>query len=162
MCRAYRQIHAKSKIVSKVELRELFNPVVCAEVDVKGKEPPKFLEILVDNRALKVPAGPDYTDNFVVGLGLDFTSPGSLPHPNPEKEDLAGAPLLLLATSDSALRFYRFANTQKSLDGIMCSPSPLKRPALLPPPGTEPGEPFSLGLSLWRMNLKVAKDRGVR
>ena len=104
-----------------------------AEIDQEGKESPKYLEILADSRALKIPAGPNYSDNFIVSMGLDFTSPGSVPHPNPEREDLKGAPLLLIATSDSVLRFYRLGNTTKSLEGVMRSPLPLKRPTFLPP-----------------------------
>lgn len=118
---------------SDTHLRPQWQNPLHAGLDIDGKGTPAVLEILADNRAIKVPAGPDYTDNFVVGLALDYTSPGAVPHPNPEKEDLNGAPLLLIATSDSMLRCYRFANTGKSLAGVMRTPLILRRPSSLPP-----------------------------
>ena len=105
-----------------------------------GKGRPALLDVVEDNRALKVPAGQDYSDNFIVGMALDFTSPGAVPHPNPEKEDLEGAPLLILATSDGVLRFYRFANTAKSVEGVVRTPLILKRPSFLPPAGAVQGD----------------------
>ena len=48
-------------------------------------------------------------------------------------QDVEGAPLLLVATSDGLLRFFRLACTDKPLDGVLMEPQPLQRlsPALL-------------------------------
>ena len=100
-----------------------------AEVRESDEASPTLVEVLADNRAIPIPTGPSYSDNFVTGLALDFTSSGTVPHPNPEREDVAGAPVLAVATSDGVLRFYRFADTEKPLEGLLAAPKELPREA---------------------------------
>jgi len=100
-----------------------------AEVGETHEAPPTLVEVLAGNRAITIPTGPAYSDNFVTGLALDFTAPGGVPHPNLEREDVAGSPLLAVATSDGVLRFYRFASTEKSLEGVVTPPLELIREA---------------------------------
>ena len=61
----------------------------------------------------------------MVGLAVDLTALGPVPHLSPEKSDLEGAPLLAVATSDAVLRFYRLASTAKSLQGVLAPALPL-------------------------------------
>lgn len=75
--------------------------------------------------AVLLPFGPGDSNNFVVGLGVDLTCQEPVHHPNPEKPDLEGAPLLAVATSDQVLRFYRFASTYKPLEGVLGPALPL-------------------------------------
>lgn len=81
--------------------------------------------------AITIPAGPDYSDNYVVGLAVDLTALGAVPHLSPEKSDLEGAPLLAVATSDAVLRLYRLASTAKPVQGVLAPALPLIE--LLPP-----------------------------
>lgn len=78
-----------------------------------------LLEAIGPTTAIQIPAGPDFQENHILGLAMDFTILDTVPHPNPEKEDLPGAPLLAVATTDGLLRFYRFGSTVKGIDGVI-------------------------------------------
>ena len=91
-----------------------------------------MLEALSAATAIQIPAGPDFTENHVLGMAFDFTYSVSVPHPNPEKVPLLGAPLLLIATSDGVLRFYRFGSTTKGIQGVITAPK------ILPPAPCKP------------------------
>lgn len=108
----------------------------CTEVDPRGGQPPRTVEVLGQGAALTIPGGLDYSDNFVVGMGVDATVPGAVPHPNPEKADVPAAPLLVIATSDAVLRFFRFACTARNSQAIIHPPRPLPRVAPTPPAAT--------------------------
>ena len=72
-----------------------------------------------EQQAIKIPGGPNFSDNYVLGMALDFTCLQKVHHPNIEKPDLLGAPVLVIATSDGVLRFYSFGNTDKSTEGLL-------------------------------------------
>ena len=58
---------------------------------------------------------------------MDFTSVGvRVEHPDPEENLLPPGPLLLVATSDGALRLFTFSHTGKPTDGIVAPPLPLE------------------------------------
>ncbi len=60
------------------------------------------------------------------GLGMDFTSVDiEVMPPDPEASALPPSPVLLVATSDSALRFFTFAHMTKSTEGVVAPALPL-------------------------------------
>ena len=71
---------------------------------------------------------------------MDLTSVGvAVQSPDPEAPPLPPAPLLLVATSDGALRLFTFSHTGQPTQGVVAPPLPLSAaaPALAQPPAAE-------------------------
>lgn len=74
------------------------------------------------------------------GMGVDLTSVGvEVESPDPEAPPLPPAPLLLVATSDGALRLFTFSHAQRPTEGLVAPPLPLSAavPTLAQPPAAE-------------------------
>ncbi|GFR47343.1 hypothetical protein Agub_g8876, partial [Astrephomene gubernaculifera] len=73
---------------------------------------PQAVAITEDKLGIRLPNGPDEGSNFVLGLGFDTSLPlEPLPHPlNPEQPPLTPPPVVLVVTSDGALRVYGFGH----------------------------------------------------
>ena len=54
----------------------------------------------------------------VAGLGVVLTSTEGVHHPDPEHGKLPPQPVLIVATSDGALRLFTFANLKRSAGSI--------------------------------------------
>ena len=52
------------------------------------------------------------------GLGMVLTSTEQVAHPDPEHGMLPPQPILLVATSDGALRLFTFASQRRSAEGV--------------------------------------------
>ncbi|BDA49876.1 probable nuclear pore complex protein NUP98B at C-terminar half [Coccomyxa sp. Obi] len=86
----------------------------------------KAIDVTEDWSAIRIPSAMDYSDNYVTGLGIDFTSTDiHVMPPDPEASALPPSPVLLVATSDSALRLFTFAHMTKPTEGIVAPALPL-------------------------------------
>ncbi|GLC33306.1 hypothetical protein PLESTB_000348000 [Pleodorina starrii] len=97
---------------------------------------PQAVAVTEEPLMIRLPNGPDGGSNYVLGLALDTSMPLSpLPHPlSAEKPALAPPPVLLILTSDGALRVYGF--------GHLDLPAPLR-------PGADAVMPLPTQLSMW-------------
>eukprot|EP00208_Stichococcus_sp_RCC1054_P003183 CAMPEP_0206136190 /NCGR_PEP_ID=MMETSP1473-20131121/1422_1 /ASSEMBLY_ACC=CAM_ASM_001109 /TAXON_ID=1461547 /ORGANISM="Stichococcus sp, Strain RCC1054" /LENGTH=2071 /DNA_ID=CAMNT_0053528535 /DNA_START=130 /DNA_END=6345 /DNA_ORIENTATION=+ len=75
----------------------------------------KLVDILNDRLAARIPLAPGDADNFVLGLGVDYTSTQvAVHHPlDPAEPDLPPSPVLVVATSDAKLHFYTLSHLQR-------------------------------------------------
>ncbi|KXZ47877.1 hypothetical protein GPECTOR_32g490 [Gonium pectorale] len=77
-----------------------------------GDSGPQSVSITEDKMGIRLPNGPGGDNNYVLGLAIDTSTPmDPLPHPlSSEKPPLTPPPVLLVATSDGALRVYAFGH----------------------------------------------------
>ncbi|KAK9903379.1 hypothetical protein WJX75_004370 [Coccomyxa subellipsoidea] len=102
----------------------------------------KAIDVTEDWSAIRIPTAMDYNDNYVTGLGIDLTSTDvKVQPPDPEASALAPSPVLLVATSDGALRLFTFAHMSKPTEGLVAPAHPFSD--ALPPMAPDEQEDLS-------------------